>query len=506
VADPFFAASRLVKRFGNTLALNEVGIELAAGEILALVGENGAGKSTLASILGGLTKPEGGSMRLGGEAYSPSSRVDAERLGVRIVLQELNLIGTLSVAENLFLRRMPRKFGLIDIGGLHAQARELLARVGLEKLDPSCPVGSLGTGTRQMIEIAASLAEDCRLLILDEPTAALTEVETERLFDHVLRLKKGGTAVIYVSHRMEEIQRLADRIAILRDGKLVASRPAAGVSLDEVIRLMVGREVGTGVWCAKRKRDVALRVTGLRRGSAVKDVSFDLFQGEILGVAGLMGSGRTETVRAVFGADRKDAGEIFLAGSQAPIKSTGEAVRRGVALLTEDRKDQGLLLPRPIRENVTLPRLRTFARRGGWIRLGAESTAAQSLTKRLDVRCRSIEQPVAELSGGNQQKVVFAKWIGADSEVLLIDEPTRGVDVGAKFEIYRILNELARKGKAILVVSSDLPELMALCDRIMVMSAGRVAATFARGEWSADRIMAAALSGFAGQGSQEAPN
>jgi len=500
-----FEAEGLVKRFGSTTALDDVQLYLAPGEIHALVGENGAGKSTLASILCGLSRPDRGQMRLSGNPFAPPSRVEAERLGVRIVMQELNLIGTLSVAENLFLRKLPRKFGIIDYPRLHRQAQLLLHRVGLDNIDPKWPVESLGVGIRQMIEIAAALSEECRLLILDEPTAALTGGETELLFSHLLRLKQAGTAIVYVSHRMEEIKRMADRITILRDGKLVSSQPANELSLDDVIRLMVGREVGREVWCPKQRGKAALQVTRLRSEPVVKDVSFELFEGEILGVAGLMGSGRTETVRAVFGADHRSAGEMYLDGSVHParIRGTSDAVQAGLALLTEDRKDQGLLLTRPIRENVTLPQLRQLARSGGWIRRRKENGRAEGLVKQLDVRCRSIEQTVGELSGGNQQKVVFAKWIGTDCRVLLVDEPTRGIDVGAKFEIYSLLNSLASQGKAIMVVSSDLTELMAICDRILVMSVGQVAANFRRGEWTADSIMSAALSGHTNQGENE---
>jgi len=472
-------------------------LQLATGEIQALVGENGAGKSTLARILCGLTSPDNGEMELLGKPYKPTSRVDAERLGVRIVLQELNLIGTLSVAENLFLRKIPSRLGLIDYRVLHSRAAELLEQVGLESVDPRAAVETLGVGVRQMIEIAAALSEDCRLLILDEPTAALTEVEAERLFGHLFRLREAGVAIVYVSHRMEEIKRLADRITILRDGLRITMTPASEISLDEIIRHMVGRDLTTSLRNTRSRGSSAMRVVGVGSGSVVKDVSFELFEGEILGVAGLMGSGRTETVRTLFGADRRTDGELYLQGSDQPaqISSPQKAVKNGLALLTEDRKDQGLMLPRPIRENLTLPWLRRVSNRFGWIRSKREFVEASAIANRLDIRCQSLEQPVGELSGGNQQKVVFAKWLATDCRVLLVDEPTRGIDVGAKFEIYELLNDLASQGKAILVVSSDLPELMAICDRILVMSGGRMVATFSSNEWTADKIMAAALSG-----------
>jgi ribose transport system ATP-binding protein len=497
MADSLLSAAGLVKRFGTVCALDHVGLELRPGEIHALVGENGAGKSTLARILSGLSRADEGEIRLDRERYVPTGRVDAERLGVRIVLQELNLIPTLSVAENLFLRKMPQRLGFIDRRTLSDRAQVLLGRVGLADLDPSRPVEGLGIGARQMIEIASAFSEECKVLILDEPTAALADAEAERLFEYVLRLKAAGTAIVYVSHRMEEIRRLADRITVLRDGRLVDSRPAAELSLDDVIRLMVGREIGQGVWRAKEPGRVALRVSGLKQPPAVREVSLEVREGEIVGIAGLMGSGRTETLRALFGADRRRGGDVYLGDADRParLRNTTDAVRSGVALLTEDRKDQGLLLSRPIRENVTLTHVRRFAAIGGLIRARREAAEAETLTRRLDVRCRSIEQTAGELSGGNQQKVVFAKWLNADCNVLLVDEPTRGVDVGAKFEIYGLLNELASQGKAVLMASSDLPELMSICDRILVMCRGRVTASFERGQWTADGIMAAAIGG-----------
>ncbi len=346
------------------------------------------------------------------------------------------------------------------------------------------------------------LSRRCQVLILDEPTAALTAPEIERLFEQIARLKANGTAIIYISHRMEEIQRIADRISILRDGRLVALRAVGEITLPEIVRLMVGRELGEVVVREPSAPGaVALRVRGLRRTPAVKDVSFEARRGEILGFAGLMGSGRTEAMRAIFGADRRDAGDIFLHASteSTRIRSPRDAVRRGLALLTENRKEQGLLLPWSIRANVTLMNLRQFSQWGGWIRRHPEQASAQSWVKKLGVRCHSAEQPVVQLSGGNQQKVVIARWLLRACDILIFDEPTRGIDVGAKFEIYQLLAELAKQGKAVLMVSSDLLELLAVCDRIVVMSAGRIAATFNRGEWSQDKIMAAALSGYMNQ-------
>jgi ribose transport system ATP-binding protein len=482
-----------------TPVLRDVAFDLRAGEVHALVGENGAGKSTLSRIIAGLTTADHGQMTLRGQPYDPRDKRDAERHGVRMVLQELNLIANLTVAESIFLEHLPHRLGWINVRQLHAQARALLAQVGLAELDPGRLIKTLGVGQQQMVEIAAGLSQRCDVLILDEPTAALTAPEVERLFEQIARLKSAGTGIIYISHRVEEIARIADRVSVLRDGEMRATRPARELNLDGVVRLMVGREMAQLTQRApKPPGPVALRVVGLRRLPAVKDVSFEARRGEILGFAGLMGSGRTEAMRALFGADAREAGSVYLHGASLPatIRWPRDAVRQGLALLTEDRKQQGLLLPQPVRVSITLPSLGGFSRAGGWIQSAAERLQAGRWAARLGVRCHSLEQRVVELSGGNQQKVVIAKWLLRDCDILIFDEPTRGIDVGAKFEIYQLLGELADQGKAVVVVSSDLKELLALCDRIAVMSAGRLVATFARGEWTEDKIMTAALSGY----------
>ncbi len=494
---PLLTTSGLRKSY-SAVVLDGVDFELRAGEVHALVGENGAGKSTLAKILCGLVSPDAGTMSIRGEPHAPRTKREAEHRGVRMVMQELNLIPTLTAAENIFLERLPHRLGLVDYPRLHAESRPLMDRVGLRAVAPDTPVRSLGIGQQQLVEIAAGLARCCDLLILDEPTAALTHAETELLFEQIAGLKAGGTAILYISHRMEELKRISDRITVLRDGKLIATRPTAEFPVDRIVRLMVGRDLGDLKEAARRHRGpLALRASGLSRSDVVKDVGFEAYRGEILGFAGLMGSGRTETMRLVFGADRPDGGRLYLHGSDRParIRSPRDAVRRGIALLTEDRKAQGLLLPLSIRVNATLARMRDLLR-FGIVRDAMERHTADDLMKRLAVRCLDADQPVNQLSGGNQQKVVIARWLYRDCEILIFDEPTRGIDVGAKFEIYALLDALAAKGKAIVVVSSDLKELLAICDRIAVMSAGRLAATFERGEWTQDRIMTAALSGY----------
>jgi len=502
---PLLQIKGLGKSYPGVRALDGVDLELRAGEVHALVGENGAGKSTLARLVCGIAQPDAGRMILRGRPYAPQSRTDASRQRVRMVMQELNLIGTLTVAENIFMGRMPRRLGFIDYRGMNARSRQILADLGLDDIQVDRPVAQLGVGQQQMVEIAAVLSQPCDVLILDEPTAALTAAETRVLFEQIRSLRAAGTSIVYISHRMEEIKRLADRITVLRDGRHIATRDAADVGIEQIIRLMVGRDLSQMM---RREQShaagntPALRAANLSRAPAVRDVSFELYPGEILGLAGLMGSGRTETVRLVFGADRADSGAIYLNGSPSParIRSPRDAVRHGIALLTEDRKQQGLLLPRPLRENITITHMRDVSRLAGWVRGGRERSIANRFIDRLAVRCHSPEQPALSLSGGNQQKIVLAKWLFRDCPILIFDEPTPGIDVGAKFEIYQLLADMARAGKAILVVSSDLMELMAICDRIAVMSAGRLVQTFPRDQFSEDRIMAAALSGYLAHG------
>lgn len=504
---PRLRVAGLAKSYAGPV-LQDLALELRRGEVLALTGENGAGKSTLCRILAGLERADAGTLELDGQPYAPASRREAEARGVRLVLQELNTILTLSVAENIFFTRLPtRGAGIIDRRRLHAEAARIMRDFGLNDVDPATPAAALGVGARQLIEIAATVSQPCDVLILDEPTAALTGAETELLLGQIRLLReRRGTAVVYISHRLEEIARLADRVAVLRDGRLVGTFATGEVSLDQVVRLMVGRELAESTrthraptaGTATGPSSVALRVENLCCGPRVRNVSFALRRGEILGLAGLMGSGRTETVRAVFGADQPESGSVYLGDDPAPLRlrSPRDAVRHGLAFLTEDRKHQGLFLPLALRTNVTVTDLPKVAAPGGRIDPAREDAAAEGFRARLRIRSHDVGQPAQSLSGGNQQKVVLAKWLYRGFDVFLLDEPTRGIDVGAKAEIYRLLDELAAARKAVLVVSSDLKELMTLCDRIAVMSAGRLVATFAHDEWTQDGIMAAALSGY----------
>lgn len=490
-----------IRGVGKTYAqpvLAEIDLQLFGGEVLALTGENGAGKSTLSKIVGGLERPGAGSLELLGRPYAPGSRREAEALGVRMVMQELNLLPTLSVAENLFLHDLPRRAGWIDRRRLRAAAREAMAQVGLEAIDPDTLVGDLGIGHQQMVEIARNLIGDCRLLILDEPTAMLTAREVDMLFEQVERLRERGVAIVYISHRLEELARISQRIAVLRDGRLVCVEPIERYDADQLVTLMVGRELGERFDLGPRQTGAPLlRVERLSRRGKVHEVSFEVRAGEIFGISGLIGSGRTELLRLIYGADRADGGQVLLGDppQRLSLRSPADSVRQGVALITEDRKGEGLLLDQSISANLALGNLPALPRHGVIDRRREEALARRQV-EALRVRCADTAQAVGELSGGNQQKVVIGRWLERDCQVLLFDEPTRGIDVGAKFDIYALLAELTRRGKALVVVSSDLRELMLICDRIGVLSAGRMVDTFERDAWTQDALLAAAFAGY----------
>jgi ribose transport system ATP-binding protein len=503
--------SRLSKAYAAPV-LKTIDLAVAPGEVVALTGENGAGKSTLAKIIAGLATPDSGSMRVAGEPYAPANRAAAERAGVRMVLQELGLIGTLTLAENLQLGHIPARAGFIRRAEMERIAREQLARVGLADIDPARPVSELGIGQQQLVEIARGLMGQARLLVLDEPTAMLTAREIGHLFTQIENLKARDVGVIYISHRLDELSRIADRIVVLRDGELIVSRPARELTHDELVQAMVGHAPTRESNPRARPRGAeVLRVEGLSREPHVRNASLRLHAGEILGLAGLVGAGRTELLRLIFGADKKDAGAIYLDGAAmddaggasarksapatADLSSPSHAVARGIGLLTEDRKNQGLLLGQSLAANLTLANLARVSTHG-WISADQENADAAHWSERLRIRARDSAQPVDELSGGNQQKVLLARWLHRDCRILLLDEPTRGIDVGARADIYAVLDSLAAAGKALLVVSSDLRELMEICDRIAVMSGGTLAQTFERGEWSEQALLAAAFSAF----------
>lgn len=475
-----------------------IDLSLYRGEVLALTGENGAGKSTLSKIIGGLEAPTLGQMQFNGQAYTPGNRSQAERQGVRMVMQELNLLPTLTVAENLFLDNLPGRMGWINRKQLRKAAIEAMAQVGLEAIDPDTLVGALGIGHQQMVEIARNLIGDCHVLILDEPTAMLTAREVEMLFVQIERLQARGVAIVYISHRLEELARVAQRIAVLRDGCLVCVEPIADYSSEQLVNLMVGRELGDQLDLGVRSLgDTALKVSGICRADKVKNVSFEVRKGEIFGISGLIGAGRTELLRLIYGADLADSGTVAVGSALqvVSIRSPADAVKQGIALITEDRKGEGLLLTQSISANIGLGNMHRVSS-AGVVNSQQEAALARRQIDAMGIRSSGPEQVVSQLSGGNQQKVVIGRWLERDCTVLLFDEPTRGIDIGAKFDIYRLLGELTRQGKALVVVSSDLRELMLICDRIGVLSAGRLIETFERDSWSQEQLLAAAFAGY----------
>lgn len=498
--DALLTVRDMTKRYAVTV-LDHARLEVRAGEIHGLLGANGAGKSTLCRIIAGLLSPTSGTMTLAGSRYAPANKQSAEVAGVQIVQQELNLIPTLTVAENIMLGRMPQRLGTIRRSELHRRARAALDRFGLEEIHTETIAGSLGVGRQQMVEIAAAFDRDCRLLILDEPTSALSSGETESLFKWLDQLRRQGAGVVYVSHRLDEVSKLTDRLTVLQDGRYVCTCDTATISTDKMVDLMTGETDHKHIVNDHRshvREAIAFQATGFSRSAAVHDISITGRRGARLGVFGLVGSGRTELLRLIFGADKADQGTLELPhiGFRGRFATPAQAVAAGLAMVTEDRKENGLLLDQSIRVNVTLAALSKNFSRLGVVRHGAERKAATDICERLETRCTSIEQIASTLSGGNQQKVAVAKWLLQDAHVFLFDEPTRGIDVAARRQIYKLFETLAADGKSIVIASSDLEELFETCDQIAVMSAGRIIETFDRGDWSEDRIMQAAFSQY----------
>lgn len=488
----FLELRHVVKRFPGVVALQDINWTINRNEVHVLLGENGAGKSSIVKLLAGIYSPDEGQILFEGKPYQPHTPTDAFRTGIRVVHQELNLLSNLSVAENLLFENLPQKNGLVQRKQLYARAEALLAEVGLD-ISPRLRVDQLGIAQMQLLEIAKALAIESKLLILDEPTATLTLRETDRLFEIIKKLKAKGVTFIYISHHLNEIYEIGDRFTVLRNGQLISTRPVAGVTLDEVVKLMVGRDLREKNSTHNRTDSAQeiFRVEGLKRSANAPEISFAFNVGEIVGIAGLVGSGRTETVRAIFGADPKLAGEIYIDGKRVTIKSPRDAVRCGLCLLTEDRKKQGLMLELPITVNVTISDPAQIYRYG--IRDGkAETDAAKSLVNELRIKTPSVFQRAGNLSGGNQQKVVLGKWLFRGSRVLIFDEPTRGIDVGAKQEIYELLNRVADQGKGILIVSSDLSELMSVCTRILVFSKGKLVGDVPREAFDQQHILSLA--------------
>ncbi|MCC7054481.1 MAG: sugar ABC transporter ATP-binding protein [Gemmatimonadaceae bacterium] len=480
------------KAFPGVQALAGVDLVVRCGEVHVLLGENGAGKSTLMKVLSGSVARDAGRIEVFGRDVDLASPRAARDAGIAIIHQELALVPQMTVAENVFLGRAPARFGVVDQPRMVREATALLAQLGAT-IDPNALVGSLSIAQQQLVEIARALSLRARILIMDEPTSALTERETERLFGTIEGLTATGTAIIYISHRLDEIFAIGDRITVLRDGRHVATRDVQAADRRELVRLMADRDVEELVPAGTHTPGrPLLRVEGLSRGEALSDVSFSVRAGEIVGFYGLLGAGRTEIARAVFGLEPFDRGTILVDGQPCEIRSPQDAIAAGIGFVTEDRQREGLVLERSVRDNVALPILSRLARLGV-VHTRREQQAADTAVRDLRIRTPSTRQLAQHLSGGNQQKIVLAKWLATGARILFLDEPTRGIDVGSKQEIYQLIQDLARAGVAIVLMSSDLPEVLGLADRVLVMRAGRIAGQFTRSEATAERVMACAV-------------
>jgi ribose transport system ATP-binding protein len=470
---PLLRMTGIEKRYPGVHALKGVDLELHAGEVLALLGENGAGKSTMIKVLGGACIPDAGKIFIEGQEAAIRQPIDAQRAGIGIIYQEFNLVPALSARENIFLGSERARAGFIRASEEHREAQALFERIGVG-IDPETPCSRLSVAQQQVVEIAKALARNARVIVMDEPSATLTPKEVERLFGIIRDLKRQNIGVIYISHRLDEIYAIADRAMIMRDGEHIATRKVAEIQRSDLIEMMVGRKIDQEFPREKREiGGVRLSVKQLRSGAKVRDVSFDVRRGEVLGITGLVGSGRTETVRLIFGADRREGGTIELDGRALKVQNPADAIREGICLLTEDRKSQGLVLKQSVVENFALPNLRAFTSMG-FVKQNSVADAFDVYVDQIRIKIPNHEQLAQNLSGGNQQKVVLAKWLQRNAEVIIFDEPTRGIDVGAKYEIYLLINRLAASGKAIIVISSELPEVLGISDRILVMHEGRV--------------------------------
>lgn len=486
----------IVKTFPGVKALSDVSMGFRKGEVHGIVGENGAGKSTLMKILVGVLEKDSGTIEIDGVPVRIASPLHAQKLGLSIIFQEFNLINSLSIAENIYIGRLPtRRITGIDWKRVNRDAKKMVRAVGLD-INPKIKVEMLSVAQKQMVEIAKALAYDSHIIIMDEPSATLTENELKHLFATIQKMKENGVTVIYISHRLDEIFALCDRVSILRDGRMIGTRDIGETDKDWIISNMVGRamedEYPKRSLCARP--EVALQVEGLTRKGAFEDISFQLHRGEILGFAGLVGSGRTEIVRAIFGADRFQTGEVRINGVRFVGATPRKAISKRIAFLTEDRKQQGLILPASVSSNISLAMLRSVSRWGILSRI-KEIELAKDYISKIGIKTPSTEQLAVNLSGGNQQKVIIAKWLHTNADILILDEPTRGIDVGAKYEIYQMINKLADEGKAVLIISSELPEVIHLCDRIIVIHGGRIKGELCEEQKTAESVMRCAILG-----------
>jgi len=492
MSESILRMTNISKSFAGVHALRGVQLDLRPGEVHALLGENGAGKSTLVKVITGVHQPDTGEIYLNDQRIHLADPREATKLGISAIYQELSMFPDLDIAENIFVGRRPtRTGGLIDWRKMYRESEELLSSLGVH-LNLKTKARSLSIAQQQMVEIARALSVNARILIMDEPTSALTLNEVAELFQIVRRLREKGTAIVFISHRLEELFEIADRVTVLRDGAYVDTRSMDGVTQDELIRMMVGRTV-TDLFPKQEVEagEVVLRVKNLTRRGAFEDVSFDLHKGEILGMAGLIGAGRTEVSQALFGVTPAHAGTIEIEGQPLRITSPRQAMDHGMALVPEDRQHHGLVPPMDITDNITLPNLPSFAK-VGWLNKKEAQTAAFQAATQLQVKATTVWQKVRELSGGNQQKIVLAKWLSTHPRILILDEPTRGIDVGTKAEVHRLMGALAAEGIAILMISSELPEVLGMSDRILVMHEGKVTGLFDRSEATQEKIMLAA--------------
>ena len=480
------------KRFPGVHALNQCHFELRAGEVHALVGENGAGKSTLMKIIGGIYHKDAGHIYLNGGEVEIQNPRQAQHLGISIIHQELNLMPHLTVAQNIYIGREPRgkvNF-VVDDKTTNKQADGLFEMLSLD-LDPDTKVSDLTVAKQQMIEIAKALSFNAKILIMDEPTAALTDSEIEDLFTIIRQLRQNGVGIVHISHRLEELKLIADRVTVMRDGRMIDTLLTEEASIDKIISLMVGRIIFESApeIPENPSEEVVLEVRNLNLGKALRKVNFNLKKGEILGFAGLMGAGRTDVARAIFGADKIDSGEIFINGKQVQIKNPKDAVASGIGYLSEDRKRYGLALGMDVKENIVMASMKRFIRWHSWMDFKKAASRAGEMVEALNIKTPNLEQKIKFLSGGNQQKVVMGKWLTADTNILIFDEPTRGIDVGAKSEIYKLLNDLAQSGKSIIMISSELPEILRMSHRVVVMCEGRVTGILDADEMTQESIM-----------------
>lgn len=490
---PAFALRGIAKNFAGVDVCKDIDLEISPGEVVALVGENGAGKSTTMKCLYGLYAPSEGHIEVAGQAVQFQSPRDAEAAGISMIPQELDLFPELSITENLFVgQTRPRtRWGGFDHAAMRRRARSIMASLGVDA-DVTMPVKSLSAAMGKLVEIGRALNRDSRLIIMDEPTAALTDREVERLFAVIARLKARGVAIVYISHRLDEIFAISDRIIVMRDKRLIRSGPTSSFTVASLVEAMVGRPFEKLYHRAPHAPgDVLVSVRGLTRAGTFTDVSFDVRSGEILGISGLIGAGRSEVAQAIYGFSPADRGDISIAGRTVAIRSVADALRHGIAYLPEERRSQGLILPFPIASNISFAVLQRFTRFGFVDRAG-EARFSEAAAKSFTVAGAALSAPVEVLSGGNQQKVLLAKILALDPRIVILDEPTRGVDVGAKSEIYAIIDDLAQRGKAILLISSEMNEVLSLSDRIIVMHEGRMSAEFARDQFSQSAIGAAA--------------